>query len=358
MALPWLPGSDFSFLKRDPHGQHLLDFHTAEPLQFKKFSAPKPRSDETMKVAVYQISPALLDLKANLEVIIQKINEGKEKGAQLIVFPELALTGYFVGQRYHEVALRMDSQEIRRLAAATKGTAAVVGFIEESQSMNFYNSALVAVDGQILFAFRKLNLPNYGVFEERKYFSPGKRVPVFRHHDFCIAVLICNDLWHPALPYLAVCRKADVFVTMYNSSEGSMGTEFSNIESWGIINTFYARVFGIYNICANRVGEEAWEEQRSFLAVETAKIRDMRPSRPPSDIHTFRFWGGSEIINPFGQSMSKAALHEPDEIMDEISKDLLRKKRILLPYLRNDDPYFTYRELEQVLFGKREVGNS
>jgi predicted amidohydrolase len=298
-----------------------------------------------------------MDLKANLEHIITKIHEGREKGAQLVVFPELALTGYFVGQAYHEVALRLNSREIKKLAAATKGTAVVVGFIEESPSMNFYNSALVARDGEVLFAYRKLNLPNYGVFEERKYFSPGKQVPVFRLHDFCIALFICNDLWHPSLPYLGVCRKADVFVSIYNSSEGSMGTEFSNIESWGIINTFYARVFGIYNICANRVGQEAWEEQRSFLAGETAKIRDMSAARPPSDIHTFRFWGGSEIINPFGQTMSKAALHEPDEIFADISKDLLRRKRILLPYLRNDDPYFTYRELDRVLFGRREVGN-
>ena len=161
-----------------------------------------------MKVAAYQIAPTLLDLKSNLEQVITKIHEGKEKGADLIVFPELALTGYFVGRRFHEVALRLDSEEIRRIASATEGTAAVVGFIEESPSMNFYNSALVAVDGEILFAYRKLNLPNYGLFEERKYFSPGKQVPVFRLHDFYVAVFICNDLWHPSLPYLGVCQKA------------------------------------------------------------------------------------------------------------------------------------------------------
>jgi len=80
------------------------------------------------------------------------------------------------------------------LTEATKGTAAVVGFTEESKSMNFYNSTLVAVDGAILFTYRKLNLPNYGVFEERKYFSHGKQIPVFRLNDFTIAVFICNDL--------------------------------------------------------------------------------------------------------------------------------------------------------------------
>jgi predicted amidohydrolase len=305
-----------------------------------------------MKVAVYQTSPVLLDLKANLEDVIGKIHQGREKGAQLIVFPELALTGYFVGQRYHKMALKMDSNEIKQLASATKGTAAVVGFIEESQSMNFYNSALVAVDGEILFAYRKLNLPNYGVFEERKYFSHGKQIPVFRLNDFTIAVFICNDLWHPSLPYLGVCQKADVFVSIFSSSEGAMGTEFSNIESWGIINTFYSRVFGIYNICANRVGEEAWEEKRSVLAAETSQLISVDdPDQLPQE-QSFNFWGGSEIVNPFGQQIAKAALHKEDVIFAEISKDLLRRKKILLPYLRDDDPHFTYRELQRILHDK------
>ena len=305
-----------------------------------------------MKVAVYQTSPALLDLKANLEDVIAKIHQGREKSAELIVFPELALTGYFVGQKYHKVALKMDSKEIKQLASATKGTAAVVGFIEESQSMNFYNSALVAVDGEILYAYRKLNLPNYGVFEERKYFSHGKQIPVFRLNDFTIAVLICNDLWHPSLPYLGVCQKADVFVTIFSSSEGAMGSEFSNIESWGVINTFYSRIFGIYNICANRVGVEEWEEKRSVLAAETSQLISAYDIDQLPQEQSFNFWGGSEIINPFGQQIAKAALHEKDEIFAEISKDLLRRKKILLPYLRDDDPHFTYRELQRILHDK------
>jgi predicted amidohydrolase len=295
-----------------------------------------------MKVFVVQTDPTLFDVAGNLDVVISKIREAQEKGADLIVFPELALTGYFVGHRYHEAALRMDSPEILRLAAATEGTAAVVGFIEESRSMNFYNAALVAVDGRILFAYRKLNLPNYGVFEERKFFSHGKRIPVFRLQGFVIAVMICNDLWHPSLPYLGVCQKADVFVTIYNSSQGSMGTEFSNIESWGIINKFYSRVFGIYNICANRVGYESWEDRRCAMPGE--------PAESESEQMSFRFWGGSEIINPYGQQIAKAALYRPDEISGDISKELLRKKRILLPYLRIFDPFFTHRQLQRILY--------
>jgi predicted amidohydrolase len=306
-----------------------------------------------MRVAVYQTSPVLLDVKANLEEVITKINQGREKGAQLIVFPELALTGYFVGEKYHEVALRLDSREVTHLASATKGTAAVVGFIEESPSMNFYNSALVAIDGQIAFAYRKLNLPNYGVFEERKYFSSGKKVPVFKLFDFSIAVFICNDLWHPSLPYLGVCQKADIFVSIYNSSQESMGTEFSNIESWGIINTFYSRIFGIYNICANRVGEESFVERITAASPLPGQAVLQEALDSPCQMKTYTFWGGSEIINPFGLQITKAALYKPAEISGEISRDLLRRKKILLPYLRNDDPFFTYRELQRILYKKR-----
>jgi len=305
-----------------------------------------------MKAVIYQTYPILFDVKANLEEIIGKIHQGRDQDAQLIVFPELALTGYFVGQRYHELALRLDSPEIQELASATKETAAVVGFIEESPAMNFYNSALVAVDGKILFAYRKLNLPNYGVFEERKFFSHGKRIPVFKLHGFTIAVFICNDLWHPSLPYLGVVQKADIFVSIFNSSQGSMGTEFSNIESWEIINKFYSRIFGIYNICANRVGEEAWKESVSMLAVETAHMSTAETGTGRPSKETFRFWGGSEIVNPFGQRIVRASLYDPDEISGEISRDLLRQKRILLPYLRGDDPFFTHRELQRILFDK------
>jgi predicted amidohydrolase len=309
-----------------------------------------------MKVAVYQTSPILLDLQHNVKDVIQKIHAGKEKGAHLIVFPELALTGYFVGEQYHEVALRLDSSEIGQLTAATKGTAAVIGFIEESPSMNFYNSALVAVDGEILYTYRKLNLPNYGVFEERKIFASGKQVPVFHLNGFCIAVFICNDLWHPSIPYLGVTQKADIFISIFNSSQGSMGDEFSNIESWAIINSFYSRIFGIYNICANRVGEEGFEERRTIQKSPQKPSKNKAPQTVSNRNRTYRFWGGSEILNPFGQHMANAQLYKPDVIEGVIERELLRRKKILLPYLRNDDPFFTHRELQQILYKRSRTG--
>jgi predicted amidohydrolase len=305
-----------------------------------------------MKIAVCQTKPVLMDLKANIDDVLEHIHAYKKKGADLIVFPELALTGYFVGLDYHNVALRMDSNEIQKLAAATKGTAAIIGFIEESQSMNFYNAALVAVNGECLFTYRKIYLPNYGVFEERKFFSAGKRIRVFKLQDFNIAVFICNDLWHPSLPYLGVTEKADMFISIFNSSQGSMGTEFSNIESWKIINKFYSRIFGIYNICANRVGEERPEDKRQRSKDKKTKDEVLENFLMPDIDKTYRFWGSSSIINPFGQEIYKAKAYEPDVIMGGVSKDIIRRKKILLPYLRDDDPFFTHRELNRILFQK------
>ncbi|MDY6832293.1 MAG: nitrilase-related carbon-nitrogen hydrolase [Thermodesulfobacteriota bacterium] len=310
-----------------------------------------------MRVAICQTQPSLLDVQTNLESVIAHIHKCREHGAQLVVFPELALTGYFVGLQYHKAALRLDSDQIQALAAATKGTAAVVGFIEESRSMNFYNSALIAVDGEILFAYRKLNLPNYGAFEERKFFANGKHIRVFRLNHFNVSVFICNDMWHPALPYLGVTQKADIFVSIINSSEESMGAEFSNMESWDIINRFYSRVFGIYNICANRVGTEDPDETWDIPEDDKLLKKTSDVFLVPEVKKRYRFWGGSEIINPFGQRIYKARLYETDVIMGELSRDLVRRKKILLPYLRNDDPYFTRRELHRILFEQAGDGS-
>jgi predicted amidohydrolase len=159
---------------------------------------------------------------------------------------------------------------------------------------------------------------------------------------FTIATLICNDLWHPALPYLAATQKADLFVTLFNSSEGSMGEEFSNIESWTIINKFYARVFGIHNICANRVGDETLAGRRQL-------DREVDSEEDATVDDGYNFWGGSEVIDPYGRNLAKAKFYKPDYITATVSRDLVRKKRILMPYMKNDDPYFTFRELQRIL---------
>lgn len=279
-----------------------------------------------MKIRLCQTNPIFFDIRSNIKEAIEIIENAKESNIDLVVFPELALTGYFVKENYHNISLTITSNEIQELISYTKGIALLIGFIEESKSSNFYNSALLAVDGKIEFTYRKLNLPNYGVFDERKYFSPGKSVSVFKYRGFNIAPMICNDLWHPSLPYIAVSKKADIIISMVNSACESMSKEFSNIDSWNIINTFYSRIFGVYLVYVNRVGTETVENK------------------------TFNFWGGSSVYDPFGEKIDECPLYEKKNIDVVILSDIIRKKKVLLPYLRDDDPYFTHRELTKILY--------
>lgn len=279
-----------------------------------------------MIIRMCQIDPDFFGIYQNVEKSIEIIEDAKKHGVDLVVFPELSLTGYFVQENYFNTSLTLKSNEIQNLVKHTKDICAIVGFIEESKSSNFYNSALIAIDGEIHSTHRKLNLPNYGVFEERKYFCPGKSVSLFRYKGFNIAPMICNDLWHPSLPYLAVSRKADIMIGIINSARESMGEEFSNIDSWRIINTFYSRIFGVYMVCVNRVG------------TETVENRD------------YNFWGGSAVYDPFGFKIAECSFDDVEILDVPISRDILRKKKVLLPYLRDDDPYFTHRELTKMLY--------
>jgi predicted amidohydrolase len=100
------------------------------------------------------------------------------------------------------------------------------------------------------------------------------------------------------------------------------------------------------------VGEESFEERRAISTSEMEVIADQEAMGPICDTTTYRFWGGSEILNPFGINIANAKLYEEDEIYAEIQRDFIRRKRIVLPYLRNDDPYFTHRELQRILYKK------
>jgi len=302
-----------------------------------------------MKIAVYQTNPALLNVKANVKHIVQLLEDAKRQHADLAIFPELSLTGYCVDERFHDVALRVDSAEIDTLCKATKRTAAIIGFIEESPEMLYYNAAMVAVDGKMLFTYRKISLPNYGPFNEGIIFSSGECIRIFEVNGFRICPLICSDLWHPALPYLAILQRVDVLVAIVNSSEGAMGNKFSNIKSWNAINQFYPRIFGVYYVFVNRAGSEIFESR--CINRQESWRRDPENSCE----NLFKFWGGSEIIDPFGQVIKKAVLYDIDTIFAEISKSRLRDKRLLLPFLKVDNPLIVHRELTRILFPRNSL---
>ncbi|MEO0175958.1 MAG: nitrilase-related carbon-nitrogen hydrolase, partial [candidate division WOR-3 bacterium] len=123
-----------------------------------------------MKVCIAQIRPKLLNVENNLDLHLKYINNAREKGLDIIVFPELSLTGYLTGWMTPIVALDLHSYEIKKILDSSKGMAVVFGAIIEENGQ-FYNSAVFVEDGEIRGIHKKVYLPTYGMFDEGRFFT-------------------------------------------------------------------------------------------------------------------------------------------------------------------------------------------
>ncbi|MDR5708710.1 MAG: NAD+ synthase [Armatimonadota bacterium] len=164
----------------------------------------------TLRVALAQINPVVGDLEGNARHIVERLRQAREIGADVVLFPELAVTGY----PPEDLVLKPDFVEgnlraVEEIAAHAVDLVAVVGFVDRATYL--YNAAAVCAGGRVAGVYHKRLLPNYGVFDEKRYFAPGESVPVFRLGDLPIAVNICEDIWFPDGP-LAVQAQAGALV--------------------------------------------------------------------------------------------------------------------------------------------------
>jgi predicted amidohydrolase len=154
---------------------------------------------------------------------------------------------------------------------------------------------------------RKLYLPTYDIFEERKHFSPGQTMRAYdtRHGRF--ATLICNDAWQPQLTFLAVQDGARMLIVPTNSAQSRFPEQYDSRTYWRDITVFYARMFECFVVFCNRVGEEG---------------------------EHLRFWGGSHIVDPWGKIV--CSLPDDDEaiVTAEIDLAMVRKRRREVPLVR------------------------
>ena len=154
----------------------------------------------TIRVALAQINSTVGDLEGNARQILDYIERGRGIGADLIAFPELALTGYPPEDlllKPHFV--RENRRVLDRIIAAASDLIAIVGFVDTDGS-DIYNAAAVIVNGKLVESYHKTFLPNYGVFDEERYFQSGTRCPVFAFGDARVGVNICEDIWYPGGP--------------------------------------------------------------------------------------------------------------------------------------------------------------
>jgi len=257
-------------------------------------------------VALAQIDCILGDVDENLRRAKEVMAEAKDKGADLLVFPELSLAGYALEELGNEVAIEAHSKPLISLAEEAGETAVVVGFCEEGRGFHTYNSAAYLEGGSLLHLHRKLYLPNYRIYEERKHYSPGQSMRAFDTRLGRMAMLICNDAWQPFLPFIAVQDGAQVLIIPANSGHYPYPGLLDTKEYWRDITRFYARMLESYVIFVNRVGE-----QQSLV-----------------------FLGHSHVVDPWGRVVAEGPGHEEALITVDIDLANVRRRRREVPLVK------------------------
>ena len=149
-----------------------------------------------LRLALAQIDARVGDIDGNAELIRERTAAAREAGAELVLFPELALTGYPPEDLLlKEHFLRRTREALEALAADTRDIVALVGFPERTEDV--YNALAVLADGEVAAIYRKTHLPNYGVFDEQRYFQSGEGGAVIDFGDARIGLTICEDIWSP-----------------------------------------------------------------------------------------------------------------------------------------------------------------
>ena len=173
---------------------------------------------------------------------VERIEAARRQQADLIVFPELSLTGYFVRDMVPDVALSADAAEIGRLIEAAGGSALVAGFVEESPQQRFFNAAFYAEGGRIVHLHRKVYLPTYGLFDEQRYYAPGERFQAFDTARFGrVGIVICEDFWHLSAAAIMQAEEIDLLICVANSpGRGVEGPRLRTAETYEQICTAFA----------------------------------------------------------------------------------------------------------------------
>ncbi len=278
-----------------------------------------------LTIGLAQMYPRLGDVAANVEKHLTLIDEAAAQGVELLVFPELSLTGYSVQELAQEVAITPSAHHpwFGKLLAASLKLDLVVGFVERDQRGQIYTAGAFLSGGQIVHIHRKVYLPTYGLFDEGRYFAWGDDVRAFDTRFGRAGLLICEDFWHAAPPYLLWLDGADILLLTSASPGRGLGQadKLDSTRFVELVNQAYASMFGNLVIHANRVG---WEDG-------------------------INFWGGSTICGPNGELIAQAPYFEETLLVTQLDLNAIRRTRARLPLLRDERTALTLRELRRIL---------
>ena len=268
-----------------------------------------------------QIKPKLGCVADNMALVEEHIKQAVSARTNLVLFPELALTGYFLKDLVPEVALRLESPEILRLVELSRSISIAVGFVEVTSDYRFFNSALYLEDGAIRHLHRKVYLPTYGLFDEQRYLARGERFRAFDTRLGRMGLLICEDMWHMSASYLLAMDGATTLICLSSSpGRGIEGESLDSATAWQQLTSTTAMFLNCRVLYCNRVGFE----------------------------DGVNFWGGSEYVSPSGKSICRGKIIEEDAITATLDEGCLRRERIFSPMLRDENLFVTMQELRRI----------
>ena len=310
-------------------------------------------------MALAQINSTVGDIPGNASKIIDYLEQAREVQADLVAFPELAITGYPPEDLLFKPSfLRDNVAAMERVVAASQGIAVVVGYVH--MGADIYNAAALGYNGELIDTYRKIYLPNYGVFDEERYFRPGDSCPVYIINGVAVGVGICEDIWYPVGP-LAVQREAGAeLIVNINASpfhagkraqrETMLATRATDNELYvAYLNTVGGQdelVFDGASVVHDMAGDlvargPAFEEalitvDLDMEAVFRARLRDPRPRK--ENLVILNEIGNSKVVQVSGirrDQRSPLPVTSPSRCMDgaeEVyhalvlgTKDYLRK---------------------------------
>lgn len=260
-----------------------------------------------IRVGLAQIDARLGELEANVEHHLEWIARARREGVELLVFPELSLTGYRLLHLTPRVSLQPDrSPLIERLRSAAPEMAVLVGCVEEDERGFLFNTALMLAGGDIVHRHRKLYLPTYGIFQEGRFFGEGRRLELARLFGNPFGVLICEDFWHSD-PGEKLARAGAKLLCVMSASPGRLGADPMppSQEAWESLTRASALLNTTWVLYCGRVG---WEEGTFYT-------------------------GGSHIVRPGGELLARAPYLDEDLLVADIDLREVDRLRWRLPIL-------------------------
>jgi predicted amidohydrolase len=231
-----------------------------------------------MRVTLVQNAPKLN--RSNLQQTLELIQRSAGT-SDVLVFPELALSGYLLQDKLYEDAWKLS--ELQDLVMASHNVDIVIGAAMKTEGRT-YNSALYLSRGEVVHTHHKVHLPNYGMFEEARYFFKGRSIDTFSSRAGKTAMVVCEDLWRAQTVADLAAEKPDIIYVLANSPARDFSDEGLLIASqWDALLKTTALLCSSYVVFVNRVGFE----------------------------DGLGFWGGSRVITPKGETEHEAAMFEP-----------------------------------------------